>query len=143
MWRFRAVAIPIALLALACSGTSATPFPDTVQTKGAVFFVKNHSEDSRHLEEIIATTLRERGLDAQSGPEGAIPESIDFLVTYEDRWAWDMRTYMRLIQIDVRDARTGEIVSTSRSHQDSMTAMGKSFEEIIQRTTNQLIDGTP
>jgi hypothetical protein len=64
-------------------------------------------------------------------------------VTYKDRWAWDMRTYLRLIQIDVRGMKSGKIVGTSRSHQDSLTAMGKTYEEIIERTANQLFDGAP
>jgi hypothetical protein len=72
-----------------------------------------------------------------------LPNIADFLVTYEDRWAWDMRTYLRLIQIDVRDAKTGEVVATSRSHQVSLTSMGKTYQEIIERTANQLLDGAP
>ena len=54
-----------------------------------------------------------------------------------------MRTYLRSIQIDVRDMKTGEIVATSRSHQDSLTSMGKTYQEIIKRTANQLLDGVP
>jgi hypothetical protein len=142
-WRFHLGIISIALLALSCAGTSATPLPDTAQAEGAVFFVENHGDDARQLEQIIVETLRKRGLDAVGGAKETRPENTDFLVSYEDRWAWDMRTYLRLIQIDVQNVRTGEIVATSRSHQDSLTAMGKTHEEIIGRTTNQLLDGAP
>ena len=143
MWRYHLGAIFSAALVLACAGTSATPLPDTVRSEAAVFFVENHGGDARNLEQIIVTTLRARGLDADGGTEGAAPEGVDFLVSYEDRWAWDMRTYLRLIQIDIRDVKTGDIVATSRSYQDSLTAMGKTYEEIIERTANQLLDGAP
>jgi hypothetical protein len=142
-WRFQLGIVSIALLALSCAGTSATSLPDTAQAEGAVFFVENHGDDTRHLEQIIVKTLRARGLDAVGGAKGTRPENTGFLVSYEDRWAWDMRTYLRLIQIDVQNVTTGEIVATSRSHQGSLAAMGKTHEEIIERTTNQLLDGAP
>ena len=77
------------------------------------------------------------------GTKGTRPGSVDFLVSYEDRWAWDMRTFLRMIQIDIRDLHSGEIVATSRSHQDSLTAMGKTYQEIVERTAHQLLDGAP
>ena len=64
-------------------------------------------------------------------------------MTYQDRWAWDMRTYLREINIVVRDQKTGAVVGQSRSYQDSMTSMGKTYQEIIERTDNQLFDGAP
>ena len=143
MWYFRFGSISLLLLALACAGTSATPLPDTARFKGTVFFVENHGKGDRQLERVIVRTLQTRGLNAVGGAKGTRPASVDFLVSCEDRWAWDMRTYLRMIQIDVRNAQTGRIVATSNSHQDSLTAMGKTYTEIIERTTNQLLDGAP
>jgi hypothetical protein len=143
MRRFHPGLILLGLLGLACAGTSATPLPDPARDEGAVFYVENHGKDERQLEQVIAGALQARGLDATGGAKGQGPENVDFLVSYEDRWAWDMRTYLRLIQIDVRDAKSGEIVATSRSYQDSLTAMGKTYQQIIERTTHQLLDGAP
>ena len=112
---FHLASISLVLLALACAGTSATPLPDTARSEGAVFFVENHGKDGRQLEQIIVRTLRARGLDAVGGARGTRPGSVGFLVSYEDRWAWDMRTYLLMIQIDIRDLQTGQIVATSRS----------------------------
>jgi len=64
-------------------------------------------------------------------------------VSYEDRWAWDMRNYLRLIRIDVQNAKSGAIVGTSESHQSSLSAMGKKWEEIVEKTTSELFDGAP
>lgn len=143
MHHFRLATIVLFVWVIACAGTSATPLPTAARSEGDLFYVENHGNDERQLEQIILETLRARGLHAEGGAKETRPENVDFLVTYQDRWAWDMRTYLRLIQIDVRDAKTGEIVATSRSHQDSLTSMGKTYQEIIERTANQLLDGAP
>ena len=105
--------------------------------------MENHGKDDRNIERLIAQMLRSRGLNVESGARGTRPQKIDFLVTYVDRWAWDMRVYMRLIQIDISNPRSGQVVATSRSVQDSLAAMGQRYEDIIARTTNQLLDGAP
>ena len=45
------------------------------------------------------------------------------------------------VTINVEDATSGQIVATSESHQDSLTAMGKSYEDIVTTTTFLLLDG--
>lgn len=143
MRRFHLSLILLGLLGLACAGSSATPLAGPARAEGTVFYVENHGEDERQLELVIAGALQARGLDATGGTKGQRPENVDFVVNYEDRWAWDMRTYLREIRIDVRGAKSGEIVATSRSHQDSMTAMGKTYQQIVEKTTYQLLDGAP
>jgi len=44
--------------------------------------------------------LIEKGFIATSGKIENIPEKLDVLVTYEDRWMWDMGNY--LIQLDIQ-----------------------------------------
>ncbi len=131
----------LALFAVACAGKSATQLSEAARSEGAVFWVENHGRDNRNLEEIIANALRLRGLEASGGQQNARPADFDFLVTYVDRWSWDMRTFLMKITINVEDASSGQIVATSESHQDSLTAMGKSYEDIVTTTTFLLLDG--
>jgi len=135
--------ILIALLAVACAGTSATPLTGTARDPGAVFFVENHGEDQRHIEQIIAEAIRARGVTVTAGGLGERPADTAFIVTYQDRWSWDMRTFMREIKIDVRDAKNGALVAESRTFQDSMSSLGKTWEQTVRNTTNQLFDGAP
>jgi len=142
----RASILGVALLgltAIGCSGATATRLVAHTRTDNAAFWVENHGNDGRQLEQIIAGALTKRGLDAASGSLGQRPENADFVVTYVDRWGWDMRTYLQEIRIDVTDARSGAIVGTSRSHQSSLPAMGKTYAEIIETTVNNLLDGAP
>ena len=135
--------IGLCLLSVGCAGTSATPLGAAARVDTATFYVENHGTDQRNIESVIAGALEARGVRATGGHRGQAPENVDFIVSYEDRWGWDMRTYLRLIRIDVRDAKSGAIVGSSESHQDSLTAMGKSWEEIVESTTAQLFSGTP
>ena len=92
---------------------------------------------------IIANTLRGAGLDVTSGPEGARPETAIFLVTYVDNWSWDMRTYLLRMHIAVTDTRSGAVVADSTKYQDSLAAMGQSYEAIVRETTLHLLKGAP
>ena len=131
------------LFMLACAGSSATPFLASARTDKTTFFVENHGKESRQIEQIIVEAMRARGIQATSGDQKQAPADTDFIITYEDRWAWDMRTYLRLIQIDIRDPKTGAIVATSRSHQTSLPSLGNTYQEIIQRTTDRLFEPNP
>ena len=133
----------LGLLAMACAGTSANPLTGTALDSGVVYFVENHGEDHRNLEQIIANVIEARGIMVTAGGLGQQPANATFVVTYVDRWAWDMRTYLRDIRIEVRNAKTGAIVADARSYQGSLSAMGDSYQEIVQRTAQQLFDGAP
>jgi hypothetical protein len=133
----------IGLLAPACAGTSANPLTGPARDPDAVFFVLNHGKDQRDLEQIIAGVFRAQGLEVSAGRLGQQPPDTTFVVTYQDRWAWDMRTYLSEIKIEVRDVATGTVVGESRSHQDSLSSMGKTYEQIVQRTAEQLFAGEP
>jgi hypothetical protein len=128
------------LLALGCAGSSSTPLMASAREKTTTYYVQNHGDDQRSLDQIIVYALRARGVQATGGSQGQTPKDVDFIVTYEDRWAWDMRTFLRLIQIDVRDPKSGALVATSQSHQDSLSSMGSTYQEIVQRTADQLFD---
>ncbi len=54
-----------------------------------------------------------------------------------------MRTYLLELNIKVTEAATGAVVAESRSYQNSLAAMGKSYETIVRRATVQLFEGAP
>jgi hypothetical protein len=136
-------ALFIGLMALACAGTSAEPLSSAAREPGVVYFVENHGQDQRNLEQIIAGIIAARGIEVTAGGPGQRPPNATFIVTYEDRWGWDMRTFLRDIKIDVHEAKTGQVVGTSRSYQDSLSAMGQTYQEIIERTANGLFETPP
>jgi hypothetical protein len=123
-----------ALLALACA-TSQGGIAIPAETRGAVFYVQSHSADERELDEQIADVMRSRGLDASATES----EGYDYLVTYIDRWQWDMRVYLVDLRIDVRERESRLLVATGRSFQSSMSATGDSHRDVIERVVDVLL----
>lgn len=131
----------LATLSVACVSQSALDgfqLPVTAREPGVTFAVRHQPQDKRRLDQIIADTLRARGLKVV--PENANPE---YIVSYIDRWQWDMRNYLIDLRIDVRDSQTNVLVATARSYQTSLSAMGETHRSIVERTVDVLLSGPP
>ena len=129
----------VLLLASGCASTSGQPITVANGDTGGLYYVEHQVKDGRHLETLIAEVLRERGLRASSGEPADRPESAAYIVTYEDRWSWDMRMYLKDLRINVRDAETDEFLGYGRSKQDSLSAMGDSFRDIVVKAVDELL----
>ena len=101
-------------------------------------FVEHHPKDGRHLENQIEESLQAHGVTITRQRDDA-----DYVVTYVDRWHWDMRTYLRDLSIEVRDAHTNAVVGSGRSRQDSLAALGKNFRDVIDRAVAAMFEGKP
>lgn len=83
------------------------------------YYVASLDGDKRHLETVIRDELRALGHRAEAGPLKAMPAETQVLVTYEDRWFWDMANYLLQLNIEFRDPKTnyplavGESIRTS------------------------------
>jgi hypothetical protein len=127
-----------ALLLAGCSSVQGERLTDPARVATATFFVEHQPKDTRHLDLQIGEALAARGVTVTPRREGAA-----YLVTYEDRWSWDMRPFLRDLKIEARDAKTGQVVGTGRSRQDSLSAMGKTFRDVIDRAVGAMFDGPP
>jgi len=63
-------------------------------------YVARFEPDKRNLNAIIAEELNLLGYNAESGEINDKPNNTDTLVTYTDRWMWDITMYM--IAIDMQ-----------------------------------------
>jgi lysyl-tRNA synthetase class I len=86
------------------------------------FYVERRFGDDHHLDEYIVQELRREGHEATSGPLTMKPDGVDAIVTYADRWAWDFKNYLVELTLEVRNARTDQVLTTGRSYQPSITA---------------------
>jgi hypothetical protein len=130
----------IALAAVAWIGCETSldgfPLPREARDRGATFTVQHQVKDKRQLDRVIARRLQQRGLELVSSTADA-----DYVVSYVDRWYWDMRNYLIDLRIDVRDAKTNVLVATGRSFQTSLGAMGETPETLIDRTLDVVVNG--
>ena len=135
----RIVVILVALVVAACSDTNGLALDIQPSNTPPVFFVERHEGDGRDLAATIAEAMRTRGLDATSGTTDLRPAEVDYIVTYDDRWNWDLRMYLTGLRIEVRDADSRREVAFGYSFQDSLAAMGKSYRDVVNRALDQML----
>ena len=106
-----------------------------VAEKGS-YYVERQPKDERKFDELIAERMSARGYKAVSG--AVRPANATYVVTYTDRWMWDMRMYLYNLRIELHDANNGATVGFGESMQSSLAAMGKTFPQIVDTALDQL-----
>ena len=75
--------------------------PTTNLSSLKVFHVKKNSEDTRDTNALIEDKLEKMGFQVSETGKG-----VDAVVTYVDKWFWDITFYMLELTITVRDPKT-------------------------------------
>ncbi|MGH8275633.1 MAG: hypothetical protein ACRETH_02950, partial [Steroidobacteraceae bacterium] len=65
-----------------------------------------------------------------SGDAATPPTPVDAIVTYQDRWMWDITMYMLKLDVQVRDGRSGAILATGEVMRPSLQR--KSPEDMVE-----------
>ena len=91
------------------------------------FYVAHNPDDKRDLEKIIAAELNGIGKTATSGTEPTAPDGVDVLVTYDDKWMWDITMYMLEINLEFRDPETNYKLASGRSYRTSLARKSPEF----------------
>jgi hypothetical protein len=121
----------LAFIISACSTAfKVDPVSAQLRAPGLVYFVENHGQDKRRLDQIIASELKDKGITATNGFKSDRPAKFDVLVVYEDRWQWDMTNYLINMRIDLRSPTTNVLLGTGSSYQTSLAR--KAEEEVIK-----------
>ena len=131
-------AIALASVALACSSLSGDPIAPALRAE--TFCVERHARDSRDLASQIADSLDKAGLNAVAADAGGCTGRARYRVAYTDNWQWDIRMYLKRLTLEVTDPSTGEIVALAESYQDSLSALGDSHRDIIDRAVSKLVE---
>jgi hypothetical protein len=100
---------------------SASPGVDISNVK-AVYVVQLPS-DQRGIEKLIRDNFIKRGLTATSGPELPQPPKVDAVVTYVDKWMWDITMYMLELTITLRNPANNFPLAAGNSFHTSLTRL--------------------
>ncbi len=103
------------------------------------FYVQKFSEDNRGLEKIIAKTLNGYGFQATDGTTAMPTTPVDALVTYKDRWMWDITMYLLEINVEFRKPDTNFLFASGNSYRTSLVR--KSPEEMIDEVLRSIFAG--
>lgn len=99
-------------------------------------YVQTVEGDGYNVDRIIAEQLRAMGYAATSGASDKPNAPMDVIVTYDDRWAWDMSMYLLKLSIKVRDANTGKLVAAGETHRPSLAR--RPAEEMARELLEEL-----
>ena len=93
------------------------------------FYVEHRLTDDHHLDELIVAELQALGCEASAGPLTMMPQSAEAIVNYQDAWAWDFKSYLFQLDLQIRDSRKDRLLASGTYRQPSMIT--KSPAEVI------------
>lgn len=100
-------------------------------------FVVHRLTDDRHIDELLVHELQQRGHEASSGPLTLLPENADAVLTYEDRWEWDFKSYLIELTFEIHTARTEKKLADGRYYQP--TPKAKPPAEVVHELLGSLL----
>lgn len=114
------VIVLVAVLALlhGCAINRATSNVDQTTDLSSmnVFYVEKYSDDTRDTNIVIKDKLLEMGFQVSE-----TDTDVDAIVTYVDKWFWDITMYMVELTITLRDPKTDFPLATGNSYHTSLT----------------------
>jgi hypothetical protein len=142
MSKFTTVPMVLAalLFATGCiNRATATLSPGADFTKLKTFYVVHQPKDTHGIHNLINDRLVKEGLNSTAGPESSQPTArVDSVITYVDRWAWDITLYLLELTVTLRDAVNGFPIAVGNSFHTSLTR--KSPEEMVDEVMTNIFD---
>ena len=135
---FISIVIPLVavLLLSGCAINRATatldPTSDMNRIK-SMHVIKNNS-DNREIDLLIANKLKTMGYSVTTGL--STTSDVNAVVTYKDKWMWDITMYMIELTIIIRDSKTDFPLASGNSFHTSLTR--KSPEEMVDEVLTNI-----
>ncbi len=111
--------------------------PGKQLNKQGLMYVERFSPDKRNLHILIADQLSLMGYQSASGESGQAPKNTQTVVTYVDKWQWDITNYLRKITISFRDYPARSLVIQGESSRTSLVR--KPPVEVIRETLDEMM----
>lgn len=126
----------VAIVTSGCAVNRATGYVDPSTNLSALktMYVKRIPEDDgTHV--LIAEKLKSKGVAVTSGIESP-PDNVDAVVTYIDKWMWDITMYMLELTITIRDPKSDYPLATGNSYHTSLTRL--SPKEMVDEVVDNI-----
>lgn len=98
-------------------------------------YVKQLPADKRGVNEIVADKFRSKGVKVKTGVDDP-SEPVDALVTYADKWMWDITMYMIELNLAVREPKSQTPIATGYSKHGSLTRL--SPKEMVDEVVDNI-----
>lgn len=130
----------VLFLATGCSTTlEAKKAPGTDLSKLKIFYVQKLPADGRGVEQLIAYRLTLMGFHAISGASETPSSPVDAIVTYQDKWMWDITMYMIQLSVQLRDPQSRMVLATGHSMRTSLVR--KDPEGMVEEVLAEIFKG--
>ncbi len=109
-------------------------------------YVARFEPDKRGLNKIIAEEFNALGYDAIYGEVEDKPARADTIVTYSDRWMWDITMYMIAIDIQLFDVKKGIPIADAHNLRTSLarkTPRGLIRQALCELLKKECVDDIP
>jgi hypothetical protein len=122
-----------------CASMKSSKEPGTDLSKLQTFYVQRLPADQRGIERLLSDRLNAMGYKSTSGMAEATPQDIDAVVTYQDKWMWDITMYMIQLDVQVRDPGSQVVMASATSYRPSLqrVAPDKMVEEVVNEIFKQ------
>ncbi len=122
----------------AINRATATVDPSANLSTMKTMYVKKFADDNANTNVLIADKLRSKGVSVTTGSE-APPSDVDAVVTYVDKWMWDITMYMLELTITIRDPKTDFPLASGNSFHTSLTRL--SPKEMANEVVDNIYKG--
>lgn len=96
-------------------------------------YVKKLADDNTDTNVFIADKLRSKGVTVTTGAE-VPPSGVDAVVTYIEKWMWDITMYMHQLTVTIRDPKTDFPMASGNSIHGSLTRLSP------KEMSNEVVD---
>jgi hypothetical protein len=106
------ILILTALFLASCATTQnvmSVPLADNFHAKSAYFVP--HNGKSGDMDGYIQRELIAHNIAMQTGPDVRQLDKVDMIVKYNDSWAWDLAMYLKTLDIQFFDAKSGNLLA--------------------------------
>lgn len=114
-------AVLVATSGCAVNRASANLMPDADISKVKSVYVVHQPADKNGVDQAIKDALTKRGLTATVGPAMTPPYPADAVITYVDKWMWDITMYLLELTVTVRAPVNEFPLATGNSLHTSLT----------------------
>jgi hypothetical protein len=137
--------ICLLLLAHGCAINRAkanlTPGADLTKLKNFYVIEVQKDMETNKVCKLIEENLSKRGYSVKTGPELPLPYKSDIVLTYNDKWFWDITMYMIELTITFRDPANNFPMAVGNSVHTSLTR--KSPPEMVDEVLTNIFNAKP
>ena len=120
-----------------CASLQSSKSPGADISVCKTFYVQKQPKDARGIDKIISDRLNVMGFQSTCGIDETPPKQVDAIVTYVDKWMWDMTMYMLQLNIQMRDGKTRMIMANGQSYRPSLQR--RSPERMVKEVLDEML----